>query len=82
MRASIHTCFCKPRLVSLGDESCATPLRTPAPCSRSCADTCRAEELVAPYYVFKNAGFDVTVASIKGGQIPIDEASLQGENPQ
>ncbi len=37
---------------------------------------------MAPYYVFKNAGFDVTVASIKGGQIPIDEASLQGENPQ
>ncbi|KAL0019118.1 hypothetical protein WJX79_001262 [Trebouxia sp. C0005] len=38
-----------------------------------------AEELVAPYYVFTNAGFDVTVASIKGGQIPVDEASLQGD---
>lgn len=38
-----------------------------------------AEELVAPYYVFKSAGFDVTVASIKGGQIPIDDNSLQGD---
>ena len=39
---------------------------------------CRAEELVAPYYVFSNAGYDVTLASIKGGEIPVDEASLQG----
>ena len=39
---------------------------------------CRAEELVAPYYVFSNAGYDVTVASIRGGEIPVDEASLQG----
>ncbi len=78
--------FCKPRLVSLGDDTCASARRTSlvlhAPRSFSCADTCRAEELVAPYYVFKNAGFDVTVASIKGGQIPVDDASLQGENPQ
>ena len=40
---------------------------------------CRAEELVAPYYVFSNAGYDVTVASIKGGEIAVDEASLQGQ---
>ena len=77
--------FCKPRLVSLGDDTCAsarrTSLKLPAPCNFLRADTCRAEELVAPYYVFKSAGFDVTVASIKGGQIPVDEASLQGENP-
>lgn len=38
----------------------------------------RAEELVAPYFVFSNAGYDVTVASIKGGEIPVDDASLQG----
>lgn len=38
-----------------------------------------AEELVAPYYVFENAGFDVTVSSIKGGQIPIDDNSMQGD---
>ena len=39
----------------------------------------RAEELVAPYYVFTEAGYDVTVASIKGGKIPVDPASLQGD---
>ena len=33
---------------------------------------------MAPYYTFKNAGYDVTIASIKGGQIPVDEGSLQG----
>lgn len=38
----------------------------------------RAEELMAPYYVFAEAGYDVTIASIKGGEIPVDEASLQG----
>ncbi|KAL3142602.1 hypothetical protein ABBQ38_002919 [Trebouxia sp. C0009 RCD-2024] len=38
-----------------------------------------AEELMAPYYVFAEAGYDVTIASIKGGEIPVDEASLQGD---
>lgn len=38
-----------------------------------------AEELAAPYYVFKDAGVDVVVASLKGGKIPIDEVSF-GEN--
>ena len=33
------------------------------------------EEFAAPYYVFKDAGADVTVASPKGGQPPIDPAS-------
>jgi putative intracellular protease/amidase len=37
---------------------------------------CWAEELVAPYYVFKDAGAHVVIASIKGGKIPIDETSL------
>jgi putative intracellular protease/amidase len=37
---------------------------------------CWAEELAAPYYIFKDAGAHVDVVSIKGGKIPIDEASL------
>ena len=48
--------------------------------ARDLAPTCcRAEELVAPYYVFTQAGYDVTVASIKGGKIPVDPNSLQGD---
>lgn len=39
----------------------------------------RAEELVSPYYVFSEAGYDVTIASVKGGKIPVDSASLQGD---
>lgn len=35
-----------------------------------------AEEVMAPFYVFTEAGFEVTVASIKGGEIPFDETSL------
>lgn len=31
----------------------------------------RLEELAAPYFVFEEAGFDVTVASVKGGKIPV-----------
>lgn len=30
-----------------------------------------AEEIASPYYVFKNAGFDVKIASIAGGKIPL-----------
>ncbi len=37
---------------------------------------------MAPYYVFAMAGFDVTVASVKGGQIPVDDGSLQGKVSQ
>jgi putative intracellular protease/amidase len=33
------------------------------------------EEFVAPYYVFKDAGADVTLVSPKGGQPPLDPAS-------
>jgi hypothetical protein len=39
----------------------------------------RLEELASPYFVFKDAGFEITVASIKGGEIPVDPASLQGD---
>jgi putative intracellular protease/amidase len=28
------------------------------------------EELAAPYYVFKEAGYDITIASPAGGPIP------------
>jgi putative intracellular protease/amidase len=33
------------------------------------------EELAAPYYVFKQAGADITLASPKGGQPPVDPKS-------
>lgn len=34
------------------------------------------EELAAPYNLFKDAGFDVTIASPLGGAAPVDDASL------
>jgi len=37
------------------------------------------EECTGPYYVFKDAGCDVTVCSIGGGDIPIDAGSLSGD---
>lgn len=33
------------------------------------------EEFAAPYYVFKDAGFDITIVTPKGGQAPIDPTS-------
>jgi len=33
------------------------------------------EEFAAPYYVFRDAGIDLTLASVKGGQPPIDPKS-------
>ncbi len=33
------------------------------------------EEFAAPYYVFKDADADVTIASPKGGQPPLDPKS-------
>ena len=39
------------------------------------------EEFAAPYYVFKDAGADVTVASPKGGQPPIDPKSDEPGRP-
>jgi putative intracellular protease/amidase len=38
------------------------------------------EEFTAPYYVFKDAGVDVSLASPKGGQPPIDPKSEAPEN--
>lgn len=34
------------------------------------------EELAAPYYTFVDAGHDVVIASIRGGEVPIDGRSL------
>ena len=41
------------------------------------------EELTTPYYAFVDAGVHVDIASIDGGRIPIDSASMQpiGKNP-
>src|SRR3954451_23162211 len=38
------------------------------------------EEFAAPYFVFKDAGVEVTLASPKGGQPPIDPKSDLPEN--
>ena len=38
------------------------------------------EEFTAPYYVFKDAGAEITVASPKGGQPPIDPKSDEPGN--
>ncbi len=38
------------------------------------------EELAAPYYVFKDAGAEVTLASPAGGQPPIDPQSEQPDS--
>ena len=37
------------------------------------------EELAAPYYVFKDAGHDITLASPKGGRPPLDPKSNEPE---
>lgn len=37
------------------------------------------EEICGPYYVFKDAGYAVTVCSISGGDIPIDAGSLSDQ---
>ena len=40
------------------------------------------EELTTPFYAFADAGAEVTLASIKGGEIPVDQRSVapKGEN--
>lgn len=38
------------------------------------------EEFAAPYFVFKDAGVDLTLASPKGGQPPLDPKSDLPEN--
>lgn len=38
------------------------------------------EEVAGPYYVFKDAGAEITLASPKGGQPPLDPMSNEKEN--
>ncbi|GGD01178.1 type 1 glutamine amidotransferase domain-containing protein [Pontibacillus salipaludis] len=38
-------------------------------------------EFAEPYMEFTQAGYDVTVASVAGGEIPIDPNSISGEEP-
>lgn len=38
------------------------------------------EELAAPYYVFRDAGAEITLASPRGGQPPLDPKSDEPEN--
>ncbi len=35
------------------------------------------EEFATPYYAFKEAGYDVTIASVKGGEPPADPTSME-----
>lgn len=37
------------------------------------------EEFAAPYYVFKDAGAEIAIASPQGGQVPVDPKSQQSE---
>eukprot|EP00798_Chlamydomonas_sp_ICE-L_P019040 gene19040-25637_t len=37
---------------------------------------CWMEEVAAPYYLWTSKGYEVTIASIKGGKIPFDKTSL------
>ena len=40
---------------------------------------CRAEEFMAPYLMFKKAGYEVKAVSIKGGKVPMDAASYSDD---
>jgi hypothetical protein len=40
------------------------------------------EELAAPYYVFKDAGAEISLASPKGGQPPLDPKSNEPSTPR
>lgn len=37
---------------------------------------CRAESLFSAYYFFTRKGYEVTLASVKGGKLPIDPKSV------
>ena len=36
-------------------------------------------ELAEPYYAFTKAGYEVTIASVAGGPVPIDKGSMGGD---
>ena len=40
------------------------------------------EEYVIPYLLFKKAGFDITVASVKGGDAPLDPNSVPDDSSE
>lgn len=40
------------------------------------------EEFAVPYLVFKDTGYDITVASPLGGLSPVDEGSMSCSNPE
>lgn len=40
------------------------------------------EEFASPYLVFKDTGYDITVASPLGGLSPVDEGSMSCSNPE
>ena len=40
------------------------------------------EEFATPYLVFKETGYDITVASPLGGLSPVDENSMSCSNPE
>lgn len=44
--------------------------------SRMSHACCRAESLFAAYYFFTRKGYEVTLASVKGGKLPIDPKSV------
>ena len=37
------------------------------------------EEAATPYYLFKNAGYNVILCSPNGGPVPIDQGSITGD---
>lgn len=37
------------------------------------------EEIATPYYVLKDAGHDVSIVSVAGGEVPVDAGSTQGD---
>jgi putative intracellular protease/amidase len=41
-----------------------------------CLRLCRAEEIMAPILMFKEAGHEVSVISMAGGKVPLDEGSM------
>jgi putative intracellular protease/amidase len=38
------------------------------------------EELATPYFVLRDAGVDITLTSIRGGEIPLDPRSVEGDD--
>lgn len=41
---------------------------------------CRAESLAAAYYLFQRKGYQISIASVRGGKVPFDPVSLSGQN--